>query len=166
MHRAGPDGASPRDQAIEIARRITRDQSAAEDVVQAMLLSVCLRNERRPIRELRPYLIQAVVYAAQRESRRSRRYCPLDLDDPSWLPDACIDDRLPTGMIEAELEASAYNALCSLPADQRRLIELHLWDDLSHREIARRLGCTELAARQRYHRAVGALKSKFSEQCR
>jgi RNA polymerase sigma factor (sigma-70 family) len=166
MHRAGPDGTSARDAALDVARRITRDPSAAEDVVQAMLLSVCLRNERRPVQDLRPYLIRAVAYAAQKESRRSRRYCPLEPDDPTWLPDACVDDRLPPGMIEAELEASAYNALCALPADQRRLIELHLRDGLSHGDIARRLRCSEPAARQRYHRALVALKERFFEQCR
>jgi RNA polymerase sigma factor (sigma-70 family) len=68
--------------------------------------------------------------------------------------------------LRAEMEASAHDALCELGAQDRRILEWHIWDGLSHAEVGRRLRISEEAARQRYSRALRALREKFRERCR
>lgn len=164
LHRPGLDRRSARDEALATAWLITRDQAISEDVVHATLVAVCLGSER--IAEVRPYFIRSVTYAARREAKRSRRYCPLVPEEPGWPPESCVDTSLLAGYIHAEMEASASAALCNLSAEERRVIELHLWENLSHAEIARRLRVSVDAARQRYHRALVALRDEFHKQCR
>lgn len=164
LHRPGLDRRSARDEALATAWLITRDQAISEDVVHATLVAVCLGSER--IAEVRPYFLRSVTYAARREAKRSRRYCPLMPEEPGWPPESCVDASLLYGYIQAEMEASASAALCNLSAEERRVIELHLWDNLSHAEIARRLRVSVDAARQRYHRALVALRAEFHKQCR
>jgi RNA polymerase sigma factor (sigma-70 family) len=55
------------------------------------------------------------------------------------------------------LAATEY--LSRLPAEQQQILRLRYSDDLSHEEIAARLGITEGNARQRVWRALGAAKA-------
>jgi RNA polymerase sigma-70 factor (ECF subfamily) len=48
-------------------------------------------------------------------------------------------------------------ALESLPPGQRRALELRVVDELPYEEIALALGCSQVAARIRVTRALGAL---------
>ena len=60
--------------------------------------------------------------------------------------------------LDAERYAPALTAaLDSLPAGQRRALELRVLGDLPYRHVAGSLGCSEVAARIRVTRALGAL---------
>ena len=60
--------------------------------------------------------------------------------------------------IDAERIAPALHAaLGTLPAAQRRAVELRVVDELPYADIARSLGCSPVAARIRVSRALGAL---------
>jgi RNA polymerase sigma factor (sigma-70 family) len=60
--------------------------------------------------------------------------------------------------VDAERHAPALAAaLDSLPAGQRRALELRVLDDLPYRDVAGSLGISEVAARIRVTRALGAL---------
>jgi RNA polymerase sigma-70 factor (ECF subfamily) len=60
--------------------------------------------------------------------------------------------------IDAERIAPALHAaLGTLPAAQRRAVELRIVDELPYAEVARSLGCSPVAARIRVSRALGAL---------
>ena len=60
--------------------------------------------------------------------------------------------------IDAERVAPALHAaLGTLPAAQRRAVELRVLDELPYAEVGRSLGCSPLAARIKVSRALGAL---------
>jgi RNA polymerase sigma factor (sigma-70 family) len=164
LHRPMTDGLSARDEAVRWVLLTLRDAYAAEDIVHSALISVCLGSEH--IADLRPYFFKSVQNGIAHEARGRRRWCPLVPDEPHAPPEGCVIDSVLNGYIKAEMEASAYAALCSLSADERQVIQLHLWDNLSHADVARKLRCSEQAARQRYSRALRSLKDKFSERCR
>jgi RNA polymerase sigma factor (sigma-70 family) len=63
------------------------------------------------------------------------------------------------------MEASANDALCGLSAEERKIIEWYVWDELSHAQIAAKLRIKESAARQKFSRARKVLQEKFSERC-
>ena len=69
-----------------------------------------------------------------------------------------LDFEETTDRLDAERYAPALSAaLDSLPAGQRRALELRVLDDLPYRDVAGSLGCSEVAARIRVTRALGAL---------
>jgi len=57
----------------------------------------------------------------------------------------------------AELERTVREALGKLPEAQRRVLELRVVGELPYAVVASRLGCSEVAARIRVMRALGAL---------
>lgn len=164
IYRQDDDGRSLRSWGLAEAWRFTQDRMESEDVVHDAIFSVCLVSHR--VTEIRSYFIASVRNALRKEWDRSRRYCPLDIEDPKWLPDACIQESVEQRMIRAAVGQSAHDALCSLQADDRRIIEWHVWEGWSHAQIAIRLGISEDAAKQRYSRARRSLKGKFDERCR
>jgi DNA-directed RNA polymerase specialized sigma24 family protein len=57
-----------------------------------------------------------------------------------------------------EMERRLAEAMADLPPDQRAVLELHFLENLSHKEIAGRLGITTHASQQRLFKARRALE--------
>ncbi len=71
----------------------------------------------------------------------------LDLDE--------ANERLDAESLTEPLET----ALSALPAHQRDAIELRVIEGLPYRDVARKLGCSEVAARIRVNRGLGSLSN-------
>lgn len=164
LHRSGPGFESARDAGIRVALRMPMNKDDAEDIVHSMMLAVCQGAER--IADIRPYFLRSVQNAVHKQKRTSRKWCPLDPEDPPPGVELCIVDSLVKQAVQEQMEGAAWQALCELDAGDRRLIEMRFWDDLSHAQIGARLGITEPAARKRFSRAQAALKQKFDRRCR
>jgi len=163
IHRKGDDGLSAREKAHLQSLMITRNAMVADDVVHDAILAVCLSSHR--IRDVVQYFKRSAQNAAKREWRRGRRYCSLDIEEPTWPPNFCIQDNAEVWNETIWMEASANDALCGLSAEERKIIEWYVWDELSHAQIASKLGIKEPAARQKFSRARKSLQDKFSERC-
>lgn len=59
-------------------------------------------------------------------------------------------------------EQDALKALDDLPAHQRDAVHAHVVDEQDYRTVARRMGITETAARQRVHRALQTLRMRVA----
>lgn len=57
-----------------------------------------------------------------------------------------------------QLKQAVYECLLLLPEDKRRVLYLKYWKDLSHKEIAKKLGTTERAVEGKIYRARQLLK--------
>jgi len=75
----------------------------------------------------------------------------LDLDDSSYA------------IPEAGWAEGADELLDSLPLSQREALRLRVVDELTYDEVADALGTTRSAARVRVHRALTALRNRFSQ---
>jgi RNA polymerase sigma-70 factor (ECF subfamily) len=150
--------------AYSLARRMCGTRAMAEDVVQDAFLSLWRRLDRYdPARgEVRSWLLRIVHNGAIDKLRRSR------LQDGHRSCDEGIEDRLEAPErteLEVEQREQAQEvrrALEALPSEQRRVIELAYFDDLTHTQIASmldmpvgtvkgrmRLGLTKLQAQLR-----------------
>jgi len=156
-------GWSTIDRAVFEASSIISDKAQVEDLVQGALLTVCLMPER--IYAIKPYFIKSVKNAAYTQWRKDKRTCPVIIEEPTWLIDRCVSRSVEQQLIQFEAETAAQQALCSLSHDERRLIVWHVEQNLSHAQIAAKLGISETTARQRYSRALAALREKFSQKC-
>lgn len=147
-----------------VARYLTRDSDAADDLVQDIVLRLWGRMadpDRDPIHDLRRY-----AFSALRNRVRDRG---TKLAAEAYLmpisSDAPAADRLHPGTgPEAPARmaiAEALAALDALPPDQARLLRLRALEGLSYHEMARRLGLSEAAVTSRLSRARAALRKRL-----
>jgi RNA polymerase sigma factor (sigma-70 family) len=79
------------------------------------------------------------------------------------LPVAQSADAADERVIAAALAPRIAGALAALNREQREVLLLHAWADLSHEEIAGALGIAQGTARSRLSRARAALRAQLGE---
>jgi RNA polymerase sigma-70 factor, ECF subfamily len=142
---------------LAFARKLTHDAAAAQDAVQQATLRV-LASGRRPAGDMAAYLCIAVRNAAVDEHRaklrrnRDRALCGRGGDTPFWL------------ISRAEGCRAVRAAVDSLPLCYREVVLLHLWTELSFREIAEALDEPIFTIASRYRRAISRLRALVSEE--
>lgn len=138
--------------AFRLAMTMLNDRTAAEDAVQEAALKAWRKlasfREGAP---LRPWFL-AIVANECRSVRRGRWWQVLRL--PDVLPGRPSIDGLADRVdLDAALEA--------LPRQHLLALTLYYHLDLPIDEVARVLGCSEGAARQRIHRALAVLRPRL-----
>lgn len=86
--------------------------------------------------------------------------CPLD-DAPEPECDLRPDD----DYLRSEALKALRTSLCSLKDDDREVLDLRYFKELSELEIARHLGISYDAARKRLQRAREKLEVEFLQRC-
>lgn len=137
------------DQAFRLAMTMLDDRTAAEDAVQEAALRAWRNMHRfRPGAEFRPWFL-AIVANECRSARRTRWWRVQRLGE---LVHRRASDDLWTDRMDLDA------ALDRLPPHHLEVLSLYYHLDLPIDEVARVLGCSEGAARQRIHRALVALR--------
>lgn len=159
-HRSFLDAALPHLDAIyRLARRSTRDQQAAEDLVQETFLRAFAHYEDGSIENTRAWLTTICLNLARSEGRR-RAHRPEEVlverleHEPELAPD--VFDHVRASLNRQEVEA----ALDALPPEQKTAIVLMDLVGHSASEVAAMLGCprgTVLARAHRGRRRLAAL---------
>ncbi len=140
------------DPAFRLAMTMLKDRPAAEDAVQEAAFKSWRKLDRfRSGSDLRPWFL-AIVANECRTARRSRwwRLVPL-IDTPPTIPAASSE-----GAWADRIDLDS--ALDRLPKQHLLALTLYYNLDLPIEEVARVLGCSPNAARQRIHRALGAIR--------
>jgi len=123
---------------------------AAEDCFQETFLAALrayprLRGDSSP----RAWLLTIAHNKAIDHLRRGRRTQPVAEID-------AIDER---GAPESD--RAVWSAVAALPPRQRAAVTLRYVGDLSHREIAAAIGCSEEASRRSLHEGLETLRSRL-----
>lgn len=147
--------------AVRTARMITRDQSRAEDVVQATFLRIYHHIDQFDMaRPFAPWFMRSVVNAALQAMRGSDRQISLEApvgrgtDGPAYADILADDDPLPEMVAEStETRAVIRDALDQLPAEQRAVIVMRYYLDMSEREMADALEVPPGTVKWRLHAA-------------
>jgi RNA polymerase sigma-70 factor, ECF subfamily len=140
------------DPAFRLAMTMLNDRAAAEDAVQEAALKSWRKLDRfRAGAELRPWFL-AIVANECRTARRAR-----------WRQVIRFPDIGPFGKTTSSEGAWAESidldaALDRLPRQHLLALTLYYQLDLPIEEVARVLGCSAGAARQRIHRALSAVR--------
>ena len=143
---------------VRFAITITRHQQDAEDAVQAALLQTAARptlllNAAAPWH----YLMKMVRNESLGVLRKKKR----------WGLGLNLHDLLATSSsnsIEQEdLHRTIWLALRTLPADQRQVVVLKIWEEMTFQEIADVLDCSLQTVASRYRYAIQKLTPKL--QC-
>lgn len=145
-------------EATSLARRYV-DSSEAQDVVQDVLLRVCLKG-RAPA-AVPGYFIRSVQNRAREWRQRAReRSCSL-VEAPEQHCSVPTDEQY----LQQEQYRALNKALCSLSEEDQRILRLRYYQDEEYADIAYRLGMSQESARQRVSRAVKRLRDAFQATC-
>jgi len=141
--------------AYPLAGYILGDAAEAEDAVQeAMVLAWRKWDQLREPERLRAWFTRILVNVC-RERLRSRRRKPVAWLDPERLGSA--DDPFR----EALTRDAMGRAMVCLSLDQRMVVALRYWADLSLSEIAERLDVPLGTVKSRHHYALLALRAQL-----
>ena len=141
------------DRSYALAVLVLRDPDRARDAVQEAYVSAWrgLSSLRDPDR-FEPWLRRLVVRACYQEVRRERRHRHVrvaEIDLGGIVPDPA------SGFIDREQLERAFRRL---PPDQRAVLVLRHYLDLSMEEIADAIGVPTGTAKSRLHRATSAMR--------
>ena len=140
------------DPGFRLAMTMLKDRIAAEDALQEAALKSWRKLDRfRYGADLRPWFL-AIVANECRTARRSRWWQVIRSDEVEPQGQA---DPLEGGWAD-RIDLNA--ALDRLPRHHLLTLTLYYHLDLPIEEVARVLGCSSGAARQRIHRALAALR--------
>ena len=139
------------------ALAITGERGRAQDVVHQVFLNLIERGGLSRAVDKKAYLFGCVRNAALNESKLRGRTTPLDQD----LASAWFSPPERDYMREQNLR----RALRTLPDDQREVIVLHVWGELTFSQISELLSISSNTVASRYRYALGKLRdSMFAKE--
>ena len=135
------------------------EPAAAEDVVQDVFIR--LMSQSREPDNAQAWLFRSVRNAAisATRSQRSRRFREQKVaaDEPDWF------EKHPGDLLDA---SAAEAALAKLPQEQREVIVLRIWGQLTLAEIAQIVEKPVSSVHGTYHSALSALRHELESTCR
>lgn len=133
---------------VLFAVAITGDRGRAQDAVHQVFLKLLAAGNRRLIVDMKAYLFRCVHNAVLNEIKVRQRSVPLE-DESAWFTPPQRD-------YSAELNLR--RALFVLPDDQRKVVVLHVWGELTFSQIAEILDISANTAASRYRYALAKLR--------
>jgi RNA polymerase sigma-70 factor (ECF subfamily) len=127
---------------------ITGDRGRGQDAVHQVFLTLLADGARRQIVDMKAYLFRCVHNAVLNEIKVWQRSVPLE-DESVWFTP-------PERDYSAELNLR--RALFVLPDDQRKVVVLHVWAELTFSQIAEILDISANTAASRYRYALAKLR--------
>jgi RNA polymerase sigma-70 factor, ECF subfamily len=139
------------------ARQWVPSRADAEDVVQEAFVRFWRRNHSLDNRGLLYAAVRSIALDfLRRNSRRSRRESAAVAEtDPSVQPKFAVED---------ESQKLLAAALDGLPREQREVLVMKIWNDLTFAEIGSALGISQNTAASRYRYALATLKKNLPPQ--
>jgi len=134
------------------ARQWVRSAADAEDIVQEAFVKFWRRNHNIENRSLLYAAVRSIALDfIRRDSRRARREASAMQDTGEFTE--------PQFEFENDTERTLANALDTLPHEQREVVVMKIWNELTFAEIAAALGISQNTAASRYRYALAALKN-------
>ena len=136
---------------VLFARQWVRSRADAEDIVQEAFVRFWRRNHNIGNRALLYATVRSIALdLIRRDSRRARREA-----EALSRSEQVVESQF-------ELADDAQNALAAavgrLPHEQREVLVMKVWNELTFAEIASALGISQNTAASRYRYALAALK--------
>ena len=130
------------------ASALSGDRGRAQDALQQVFLKAIENGSLSQAINKKAYLFACVRNAVLNDAKLQQRNMPLDIDSAWFSP----PDR------DYAAEQNLRRALGDLREDQREVIVLHVWGDLTFSEIGDLLGVSLNTAASRYRYALAKLR--------
>ncbi len=133
------------------AEAMTGERDRAQEAVHQVFLNLIERGNVSQATDKKAYLFVCIRNAVLNEVKVRRRHMPLDPESAWFIP----PDRDFTG------ELNLRRALCALPEDQRDVVVLHIWGDLTFSQVGDVLDISSNTAASRYRYALAKLRESM-----
>jgi RNA polymerase sigma-70 factor (ECF subfamily) len=152
-----------RDDLLRLAASMVSDRAAAEDIVQDVFVRFAgLARTFRLTGSLKGYLATCVANAA-RNCLKATQYRHTTCVDEEKA--GASDTPSPEGrLICSEQFARVSGAVSELPSEQREVLTLHLYGDMSFREIAEWQKASIKTVQSRYRYGLDKLRSLLNNE--
>lgn len=127
---------------------VSGDRGRAQDALHQVFLKLIENGGLSQVMDKKAYLFACVRNAVLNDSKIERRHTALEVDSIWFSP----PDRDYVG------EQNLRRALNALPDDQREVIVLHVWGELTFSQIGELLGLSSNTAASRYRYALAKLR--------
>jgi RNA polymerase sigma-70 factor, ECF subfamily len=139
------------------ARQWVSSRDDAEDIVQEAFIRFWRRNHKIDNRPLLYATVRSIALdLIRRNSRRARREAEAVSESEQVVE--------PQFELADEAQFALAAALDRLPHDQREVLVMKIWNELTFAEIATALNISQNTAASRYRYALAALKRIFQPQ--
>ena len=139
------------------ARQWVRSRADAEDIVQEAFVKFWRRNHSIDNRALLYATVRSVALDhVRRDSRRARREIVAFADTEESIE--------PQFEFTDDEQRALVAAMDRLPHDQREVLVMKIWNELTFAEIAGALGISQNTAASRYRYALAGLKRSLQLQ--
>jgi RNA polymerase sigma-70 factor (ECF subfamily) len=139
------------------ARQWVRSSADAEDIVQEAFVKFWRRNHRIDNRALLYATVRSIALdLIRRDSRRARREAEAFSD--------VAQSSQPQFAVEDESQRALAAAVDLLPHEQREVLVMKIWNELTFAEIGSALEISQNTAASRYRYALSALKKDLQPQ--
>jgi RNA polymerase sigma-70 factor (ECF subfamily) len=142
--------------------RMMGDRHRSEELFQEVFLAVW--KNRRQYQEPKPFKpwLYAIAVNKCREVFRARPMTTLGSPEDNGAAATVAADPSPEERaMAAETAAAVTAAVIDLPPQQRAVVILRVWGDLSYAEIAEAVDRTEATVRSHMHHALATLKKSL-----
>ncbi len=131
---------------------ICGERSRAQDAVQQVFLKLVETGSLRNVADAKAYLFASVRNAVLNDIKARLRNVPIDCER-IWFEPPSRD---------YAAEQNLRHALRALPEDQREVIVLHIWGELTFSQIAEVLSISANTSASRYRYAIAKLREVMS----
>lgn len=140
---------------VLFARQFVRSMADAEDIVQEAFVRFWRKEHSIQNRALLFATVRSIsLDLLRRDSRRARREASVVAESEQSVA------------AEFESESESQHALAvaidRLPAEQREVLVMKIWNELTFADIATVLGISQNTAASRYRYAIGALRKNLT----
>jgi RNA polymerase sigma-70 factor (ECF subfamily) len=139
------------------ARQWVQSVADAEDIVQEAFVRFWRKNQSIENRGLLYAMVRSIALdAIRRDSRRARREAVAVSETQQTVE--------PQFQFADESQQALALALGQLPKDQREVLVMKIWNELTFAEIAEALGISQNTAASRYRYGLAALRKTLPAQ--
>ena len=140
---------------VLFARQFVRSVADAEDIVQDAFVRFWRKEHSIENRGLLYATVRSVALdLLRRDQRRARREANAALDMEQTTPPSQFD-------FDDDSQRGLAVAVDQLPVEQREVLVMKIWNDLTFAEIGEALSISQNTAASRYRYALSALKKNF-----
>ena len=148
---------------VSFLDRMVRDRHRSEELFQESFLAVWVKRKQYQFpRPFKPWLYTIAVNKCRAAFRAASKASPAPLD-PEIAPPVARGGSPADVAIAAETAARVDQAIRQLPSQQRAVVALRVWDELSYGEIAQAVGCSEATARSHMAHGLRAVRAALGD---